>query len=337
MKLKLVVPGLAWLDAEDGAEVAAKVPVPALSTLLGRGRLVSAPRPLSVMAAGLFGQPGLSLAVHEARRDGLLPDPESHWLVADPVTLRVDRDRALLADVGVMALSQEEADALVASLNRHFAEDGLRFHAPGPGRWYVELPGPTKALFVPLPDAVGEDVNRHLPGGSEGLVWSRFLNELQMLLYTHPVNDAREARGEVPVNSVWLWGEGQLPEVPALSDAVLADDRLWQSLAEIGGTFHAAAPYAFEGLAEAATAAERPLVVVDALQGSAQYRDAWGWREALADVERRWFVPVLAAMKDGIVKQLELSAHGPSGFTLEVKASDLLKFWKRPRPLSVLY
>jgi len=28
----------------------------------------------------------------------------------------------------------------------------------------------------------------------------------------HPLRWYREARGELPVNSVWLWGEGQLPE-----------------------------------------------------------------------------------------------------------------------------
>ena len=32
-----------------------------------------------------------------------------------------------------------------------------------------------------------------------------------MLLYTHPVNDAREARGLSPVNAFWVSGTGVLP------------------------------------------------------------------------------------------------------------------------------
>ncbi|HJV96354.1 MAG TPA: hypothetical protein VJ608_09975, partial [Albitalea sp.] len=40
----------------------------------------------------------------------------------------------------------------------------------------------------------------------------RLQNEVQMLLYTHPINDAREARGELPVNSFWLSGCGRLQQ-----------------------------------------------------------------------------------------------------------------------------
>ncbi|MDB5967250.1 MAG: hypothetical protein JWQ72_3750, partial [Polaromonas sp.] len=35
-------------------------------------------------------------------------------------------------------------------------------------------------------------------------------NEMQMLLYTHPLNDRRSAQRLLPVNSVWLSGTGAL-------------------------------------------------------------------------------------------------------------------------------
>ena len=34
---------------------------------------------------------------------------------------------------------------------------------------------------------------------------------MQMLLYTHPLNDLRQSRGQLPVNSFWLSGTGALP------------------------------------------------------------------------------------------------------------------------------
>ncbi|RZL89235.1 MAG: hypothetical protein EOP73_30255, partial [Variovorax sp.] len=40
----------------------------------------------------------------------------------------------------------------------------------------------------------------------------RLQQEMQMLLYTHPLNDAREARGRPGINSFWLSGTGRLPE-----------------------------------------------------------------------------------------------------------------------------
>ncbi len=36
-----------------------------------------------------------------------------------------------------------------------------------------------------------------------------------MLLYTHPINAAREARGELAVNSFWLSGTGPTPVADA--------------------------------------------------------------------------------------------------------------------------
>src|SRR5690606_4093503 len=58
----------------------------------------------------------------------------------------------------------------------------------------------------------------------EGRPWRRLVNELQMLWFDHPVNQAREARGLRPVNSVWLYGGGrpaQLSSAPALDTGSL--------------------------------------------------------------------------------------------------------------------
>jgi hypothetical protein len=50
-----------------------------------------------------------------------------------------------------------------------------------------------------------------MPRSAEAAPLRRLQNEMQMLLYTHPVNDARAARGVLPVNSFWLSGTGALP------------------------------------------------------------------------------------------------------------------------------
>ena len=47
-----------------------------------------------------------------------------------------------------------------------------------------------------------------------------------MLLYTHPLNDAREAAGLPTVNSVWLSGCGRLPAASGTAADVQMDDRL---------------------------------------------------------------------------------------------------------------
>ncbi len=338
MKLTLFMPGLGWLDGHDGAEVCKGLALPALSLLLGRGQLTRQTCTLSERKASLLPAGDASPASRFAAQCEL--DPSTNWLLADPVHLRIDRDRALLADVGVMRLSQTEADQLLGSLNHHFAEDGLRFHAPRPDRWLLSLPTPAGAAFTPLQDAVGENVNQHLPRGEDGLRWSRLLNEMQMLLYTHPVNDERESRGELAVNSVWLWGQqaarSSLP-IHGGWQTVLTDDDDAQQAALRGGLDADAAPYAYAGLAEAGLGSRNVLVEVDALLAAAQYRDAWGWREALQRLEADWFAPLLAALKRGEVSELTLTTHGSAGFTLSLTPAMLWRFWRRPLDLPALY
>ncbi|OHX17627.1 hypothetical protein BI343_11515 [Chromobacterium amazonense] len=332
MKLTLLLPGLCWLDAHDGAEVSKGLSLPALQRLLGRGTLQRREQGFSASIAGLWGAPPAGLARLAARQAGL-DAGAGEWLLADPVHLRIDRDRALLADVGVMQVARDEAVKLTDALNRHFGEDGLTFHPLQPGRWLLHAAKPLAAGFTPLWDVVGEDINHHLPQGEAGLAWSRMLNELQMLLYTQPVNDEREMRGELAINSVWLWGEGKPAAWRAPAPRLLADDEALHWLAAETGMQADGAPFAFDGMEGGADS----LLVLDALQAAAQYRDAWGWREALERLERDWFAPLLQASRRGKLAQLTIIATGPAGFELNIAPADLWKFWKRARPLAALY
>ncbi|QEL55199.1 hypothetical protein [Chromobacterium paludis] len=332
MKLTVLMPGLSWLDAHDGAEVCKGLDLPAFRQLLGKGALQKREWRFAACLAKLWGAPPQGLARLAARAAGLDAD-SGEWLLADPVHLRIDRDRALLADVGVMQVAQDEAEALTQALNRHFGEDGLAFHAVQPGRWLLQAKPPLRASFSPLWDVVGEDINQHLPQGEAGLAWSRMLNELQMLLYTQPVNDAREMRGELAINSVWLWGEGEPGDWRAPAPRLLADDEALRWLAAQSGMAVDDAPFAFDGLDDEADS----VLLADALQAAAQYRDAWGWREGLERMERDWFAPLLLALRRGRLAQLTLIAPGPAGFVLTVKPADLWKFWKRALPPAALY
>jgi hypothetical protein len=96
----------------------------------------------------------------------------------------------------------------------YFQTSGITLHYLEPTRWLAE-----GEIFRGLPSAspdrvLGRNVDAWLPGaGSVAARAMRLLqNEMQMLLYTHPVNDARAGKGQLPVNSFWVSGSGALPE-----------------------------------------------------------------------------------------------------------------------------
>lgn len=131
-------------------------------------------------------------------------------LCADPVFMRSGIDSVTL-DLQPPELDEKSTAALLASLNQHLAQDGLVLKALHPQRWYLyrldecfqhDLP-----LTTPLSEVGTANAFPYLPQSADKY-WTQLFNEIQMLLYSHPVNQAREGSGLLPVNGLWFWGEG---------------------------------------------------------------------------------------------------------------------------------
>ena len=73
-----------------------------------------------------------------------------------------------------------------------------------PDRWYARMVGLEEAAWTAPEEALGRDVFDLLPRGDGSGAIKRVLNEIQMVLHDHPVNRARAARGDVPVNSDYM-------------------------------------------------------------------------------------------------------------------------------------
>jgi len=134
---------------------------------------------------------------------------DAYWLCADPIGLQIERDRLLFDPQGPADLSLAEAQAFIATLNTHFAPDGLQFQAPAPGQWLLRVPRVLDLAAAAPWDASGQPAALVLPRGADAAWARRLANEAQMLLHQAPANTAREARRLPPVNSLWLWGGGR--------------------------------------------------------------------------------------------------------------------------------
>ncbi len=135
------------------------------------------------------------------------------WLRADPAFVRADINAGRMLACGDLGLSADDCVALLAPLKPLFGEEGFPISAPVPQRWYLMLPRECKLpAFAPPEDVLGDNLEPHLPAGDIGKRWRRLLNEAQVILHNHPLNAARVARGQPPVNSLWFWGGGVLPD-----------------------------------------------------------------------------------------------------------------------------
>jgi hypothetical protein len=161
------------------------------------------------------------------------------WALITPCHWTMGREHATLTDPAGLALTADEAHTWVAAMQPYFDTEGITLHLITPGRWLAE-----GEVFRDLPTAsldrvLGRNVDAWLPDKTTAGSLRRLQNEMQMLLYTHPLNDARSAARQRTVNSFWLSGSGALPatSLPAaaadnatptlprsLAQAVFSDD-----------------------------------------------------------------------------------------------------------------
>lgn len=324
MHAELALPGL--LAAGAATRLAA------LELLLARGRRARVPEEgFSAWIGGAFGLGDAPLAAGALTVLGRGGDPgEASWMRADPVHLQLMRDRMRVVPPQAFELSREEADAMCAALNRHFAGT-LELTACEPRRWSARL-REDGAIGAREPlEMAGALVGVELPTR-----WHALANEAQMVLHTQPENEAREARGELPVNSLWLWGAGRAPRSASCAwQSVAADDPVILGAARLAGARHRALPRCAADWLERLPEDGRHLAVADALRAPLALGDAAGVQAAIEALERDWFAPLLAALRAGRVGMLTLYAtDGAQAMRCETIRGDLRRFWRLAKPVA---
>jgi hypothetical protein len=320
MHCELVVPGLLSIAQPPRA--------PSLELLLRRGRASRGERqPLEAWLQAQFELPALAAGALSILGEGGEPGTAA-WARADPIHLRLLRDRVGIVPAEAIGISAGEAEALAASLRAHFGERlALRIHSPE--RWSIRLEAP-----LPLPSVSSLEVAGRpaAPGGPADAL----LTEIQMVLHEHPVNEAREARGVPAINSVWLWGGGAQAALQANSrwQSVTSGDALLHGLAR-AAEMRARPPSSGLDWLERAPEEGRHLVVLDALRAPAALSDTTAFSEALEALERDWFSPIVAALRENRAGMVTI--HVPDAaraLSVEAVRGDLRRFWRRPRPLA---
>jgi hypothetical protein len=235
--------------------------------------------------------------------------PLSAWLRADPAFVRPDINGArLLACGDALRLDAAEAEAFLSVLRPLFGDVGMPIDAPQPARWYLRLPREAKLPSMASPEeALGADLFDHLPEGPEGRRWRALLSEAQVALHQHPMNAARTSAGKPPVNSLWFWGGGVLPDhVTTSHGSVRSNEVTLRALAKSAAADGGDLPARFAGTG-----------LVD-LRGLRDMR-------ALGE---EWLQPAFDAVKSGALSSVHLDCEDGTRFT--VLRGQRWRFWRKP-------
>ena len=227
-----LIPFSLWTLQGPEASVLAKAELPNLRTWLAQAKRVdvqvdAVQEPLLATlsppherawakAVGWPAQDGcLPWAARAAAESGLAAsDAAKGWAFINLCNWHVSNGQVTLGDPAYLQIDEATDDTLLKAMQNFFAEDGIRLHPYKPGQWLAQ-----SHLFVDLPTAsldrvIGRNIDPWLVGShvaADALspaakLLRRLQNEMQMLLYTHPVNDSRR----LTINSFWVHGTGAL-------------------------------------------------------------------------------------------------------------------------------
>ncbi len=242
---------------------------------------------------------------------------DDYYCLVYPVHLQLQRDFFSLGEA--LVLSSAEWQVLCDSLNQHFAAQGLFFSvAQDLSYGYLRFASDPQLRAMQPHGLHGQDVRAFMPQGQGAALWRKYLNEIQMLLHEHALNQKREVQGLPAVNSLWLAGGGMIPATSSLpastSGLLLANDALAAGLAKWRGLPAAALP-------------------VDAQQAIAQgtaYNHVYAVLHDMQAWEQNWLQPLLRALKKRQLRQLHVYFQsGLEVVHLQIRPWQLWQFWRK--------
>lgn len=341
MNLTLLIPNLFWPDTTQ-PQIYDDLSLPSLERLLSKGMLCRhSAQEMEMWLCTAFNiekqhnWPVAPLMLHID--EASLITHADYWMRADPVHLRIEQNHIMLADSQAFRVSEEEAQHITQSLNqdvgRHYEFSLLPLRAD---RWYIRLHHSPQMQTHSLHQVTCKNINNFLPVGNESIMWHKIFNEVQMLLHEHPINQQRESRRELPINSIWFWGGGIMPpSIHSQYTHLWSNNEFARALALASRTPYSTLSINADEWLSHEIPSDNPLVILDSLSAHAQYRNAYEWRETLKKMENNWFLPIYLALKTGRINQITIAAvNEHSLLEFVITRSNLWKFWIMTRPLS---
>ena len=256
----------------------------------------------------------------EAAAQGI-PLAKEDWAIrCNLVTVQDQQMRDFTAD----HISTDESAKLLESLQETCDESSWQFIT---GVSYRNLliyrasqqaaPFTFETRTTPPHDLTDQSIVDDFPRGPGSHLLSELMNRSSEVFATHPVNHDRQETGKLPATNVWLWGLGQLPQLPSFAEAygktgamITAVDLLrgiaaligWHEVNVPGATGYTDTDYAAKGSHAVETLAKEDIdiicVHVEATDEASHEGDLEAKIKALENIDQQIVAPLHQALKD---------------------------------------
>ncbi|MFZ6849954.1 hypothetical protein [Undibacterium sp. RuRC25W] len=238
-----------------------------------------------------------------------LQPQEGNWFTLQPVHIHFASDHLVLMDTRRLQLSEVESKQLFTIAKAMCDEVQMELLYGDVNTWFLRADAWSGLTTATVDAACGHNIDIWMAQGEQARAWRKLQNEIQMAWFSYPINEERENQGLNPVNSVWLsCGSSEL--LPTNQNYLKNTDatKLIHQENQVGTT-----------------------LVLDALISPSINNDWAYWLENIHQLEQDYFTPLLSAVKQNRLQQLNLiCTDATQAYQFTVTPWSLRQFWIKP-------
>ena len=325
-QLDLIIPGLFDLPVDTLDPVFLEQKLPALNEFLRYARpSQNDVFELEAMLCACMGWENYQvLPFAQAFIDQQASD-QHKYILFRPVHLKPDMHNAIVLPLQDNQTNRDDILILINDLKSYFNVDCDIRSIPG-GHWLMRLKKCDPPDHYPhYLSVIGRKADPYTEQSKQRLPWYRLINEMQMYLHAHEINQNRLQAGLLMINSLWFWGAGSLPQPSRTGVRWICDDELLKRYAGISGI-------------ETDTCADldgndfsQDSVICDlSLLEALKMDDEVNLQALLERIEAQLFSPLLYAVR---TRQCSLKLRAGSRIDYQMKPWSRFKWWKKPKNL----
>ncbi len=271
-----------------------------------------------------FGQGELPIGALSALSFGVVePNGQSQWAKADPCFFKADAHTVYCLGGQLLQLSGEQAQTMIDDLNVDLKEKDLSLIMLNEISWVLKLNRPMDACTNTLQDVLSKSIFELMPTGPDGIALNQLFTDIQLMLKPHPINVEKEQAMDLPVNGLWLYGLGGLPEqVVTTLDGLYSNDTYVQGMGKCANIATGGLPSGLDSLSKHEQCAVVDTELLDIMAISEQAKVI----EKLKTWEKLWFGPLFDALQNNAVKNVCIEPCDT--YQYQVGKRQLKYFWR---------
>lgn len=250
---------------------------------------------------------------------------QGNHVLCRAVHLKPDIRNAFAIPLDEMVSTQEDITILIKDLNDMFKQDCVLSDMDN-GLWLMRLRECQPPAHYPhYLSVVGRKVDQYIEQSRVALPWYQLMNEMQMFLHSHEVNQNRLLDGRLPINSLWCWGAGEFIQPRSAHLHWYCDELTLIAYAKKADIEHRpVSMVAYKKLVDSSLIVD--LSLLNALKSPGDQ----DLSELLLKLESGLFEPLLRQVKTG---QIRLQLRPGHEQDLMLSSSSRYRFWKKPTNL----